>query len=253
MLKLGSLRLDRTDGRPRVAVGFADSDVVENVRGAIEAGVDVAEVRIDQFSTLDADHVIEHLKLFAGLPTISTIRLHDEGGCWDGDEDARRELMTAILPFTDAIDIELQSRSTLAKIAPAAKSQGKLLVVSHHNFDATPSLPELRTIVGAAKDAGADIVKIATHVETPADVQVLAEVLIEQSALNLIVIGMGSKGLVTRVMFPALGSLLTFAANGAHSTAPGQLPYTKTFELLRSVYPAYNEDKIIELELIEAF
>jgi 3-dehydroquinate dehydratase-1 len=49
---------------------------------------------------------------------------------------------------------------------------------------------------------------------------------------GLIVIGMGDAGVASRVLFPALGSLLTYAAAGTQ-TAPGQLALDEAVALLR--------------------
>ena len=62
---------------------------------------------------------------------------------------------------------------------------------------------------------------------------------------------MGVYGLVTRLHFPALGSLMTFASHGGFQTAPGQIPYSNMMEQLRLLYPECSEEKIIKLKLLE--
>ncbi len=66
-----------------------------------------------------------------------------------------------------------------------------------------------------------DIIKIATHINSEGDIITLQNLLAE-SKENLILIGMGEKGAVTRIEFPKLGSKLTFCS-AQLNTAPGQI------------------------------
>jgi 3-dehydroquinate dehydratase-1 len=136
-------------------------------------------------------------------------------------------------------------------VGPLARAQGKLLIVSFHDFQATPDLAALKNIVSQAEDAGADIVKVATLITGVDDVRQLAELLIGHQRKNLIVIGIGGEGVITRLLFPGLGSLVTFAYLGNLCTAPGQLPYPAMFEQLRQLYPAYYQEKSVGLRLPE--
>jgi 3-dehydroquinate dehydratase-1 len=68
-------------------------------------------------------------------------------------------------------------------------------------------------------------------------VRSLARLLVDASDIGLIAIGMGDAGVATRVLFPALGSLLTYA-HGGNATAPGQIPLVEMQQLLRRLFPA---------------
>ncbi|HEY5595278.1 MAG TPA: type I 3-dehydroquinate dehydratase, partial [Nitrospiria bacterium] len=63
---------------------------------------------------------------------------------------------------------------------------------------------------------------------------------IANATKDIIVIAMGVEGALSRVFFPALGSLLTYAYLG-QPTAPGQLGYKELFELLKKFYPKFNQ------------
>jgi imidazolonepropionase-like amidohydrolase len=91
---------------------------------------------------------------------------------------------------------------------------------------------EMRRKVRELRRAGADVVKVAAAVRGPEDVRALARVLVEPAPIGRIVIGMGEAALATRVLFPALGSLVTYAHAG-RATAPGQLPLDELVALLR--------------------
>jgi 3-dehydroquinate dehydratase-1 len=68
-------------------------------------------------------------------------------------------------------------------------------------------------------------------------VRSLARLLVSTEDIGLIAIGMGDRAVATRLLFPALGSLLTYAHAGA-ATAPGQIPLDEMQSLLRRLFPA---------------
>ena len=226
---------------PRVAVPFSDAGLPFSLTKTKNAGLDIAEARIDLFQSTKPKNVAAALEHFKGIPTVATIRTKNEGGGWKGSEVARQDLFKSIIPLVDAVDIELSSADTLKKIGPLARKQGKLLIVSYHNFETTPKLSALKKIIRNAEARGADIVKIATQVDEahPEHMESLINLLMQRMRKNLIVIGMGSEGVITRLMFPRLGSLITFASDGNAATAPGQVPYKQMSEMLRLIYPAY--------------
>jgi len=228
-LRIGPLALGAASV---VAVPFDDSptrDAIEALRGR---GLDLAELRIDSFAARDAGSVGAVAARFAGVPTLATIRIAAEGGGWTASEAERTKLFLALLGGVDAVDVELAAREVLAEVGPAARSAGRLVIASHHDFAATPPAAALADVVARAAAAGADVVKIAALVRGPDDVRALARVLLEPAAIGRIVIGMGDAGLATRVLFPALGSLVTYAHVG-RATAPGQLPLDELVALLR--------------------
>jgi len=222
MLKLGGLELGPV---PRIAVPFTDLEPPEAVSAALARGADIAELRVDLFSSTTQGLYGWDLSRFRDLPTIGTIRAAAEGGGWSGAEATRLELFAALAPRVDALDIEFSSEALLGEVIAMAGEHGRLAIVSHHDFEATPELSRLSELCEAACAAGADLVKIATKVESPADLRSLAGLCFERPETPLIVVGMGRLGPVSRVLLPALGSLVTFASLDAESaTAPGQLP-----------------------------
>ncbi len=235
MIKLGDLALE--SGRPAVAVSFTDADGKDEVAAAKRAGVAIAELRVDLFARTSEDYLEHQARRLSGLPTIATIRLAAEGGGWHGKEEDRIPLFEALLPLVDGVDVELSAAQTLVEVAALAKAQDKVLIVSHHDFEGTPSLEALIEVAARAAAAGADIVKIAARADTDRDVETLSHLLAERPAPHMVVIGMGEHAAPTRLLFPGQGSLFTFAAKGERSTAPGQLDYHRMLKLLASLYP----------------
>lgn len=236
--------------RPAIAVSFADQISSEDLDRARSEGLDVAELRIDRYSSWEIGHVVDTVKRFGQFPTIATIRTATEGGQWDGTDRDRLALFRAVLPHVDGVDVELSSRTIVHAVVEEARAQGKVVIISNHNFDETPSSEELNDMATSAKALGADVVKLSAFAHSPEDIQRLAAFTIDQAELGLIVIGMGAHGSVSRVFFPALGSKLTYAHHG-NWVVSGQLDFEETFQELRRFYPTFNEAKVVELQLIE--
>ncbi len=230
--RIGALELGT---RPRVAVPFADAATRAEVLALVEQGLDVAELRVDHCGRVDADSVLAQLDVFAGVPLLVTIRSAAEGGGWKGTEAARLALFRALIPRVDAVDVEISSEIARA-VVDAARGAGKLAIASFHDFAKTPSPAALMDVVARGRALGADVVKLATAVADRDDLRSLARLLVDTDGIGLIAIGMGDAAIATRLLFCALGSLLTFAHAG-HATAPGQIPLVEMQQLLRRLFP----------------
>jgi len=228
-LRIGPLELGAA---PCIAVPFDDTPTRAELQALRARGLDLAELRIDHFAARDAASVRAVLARCEGIPTLATIRIAAEGGGWQAGEPERAKLFLALLDAVDAVDVELAAGEVLREVLPAARAAGRLVIASHHDFAATPAPAALADVVARAATAGADVVKIAAAVRGPDDVRALARVLVEPAPIGRIVIGMGEAALATRVLFPALGSLVTYAHAG-RATAPGQLPLDELVALLR--------------------
>jgi 3-dehydroquinate dehydratase-1 len=237
MINLGSIKLD---GTPRIVLSLNDATPPDLIHEARQLGLDLVELRIDQYSSFDSRHVLRELARFKECSTIATIRIKAEGGVWNLPEQERLSLFKKVIPEVNAVDIELSAETILPDVVQAAHAARKIALISYHNFDGTPTLDELNGIMDEAKSFGADIVKIAAMAAKPEDIQTLAGFTIANATKNIVTIAMGSEGALSRVFFPALGSLLTYAYVG-QPTAPGQLGYIELLALLRKFYPKFNQ------------
>ena len=233
MVHFGPLALD---GSPRIAVPFRDGNDAASIERAVRLGMDIAELRIDQFANREKAHALAEVEKFSAVPVLATIRSEAEGGAWTGSEAARLERYGSLLPEVDAVDVELSSTDIVGDLVMAARALRKPVILSFHDFKRTPPLDELDRIARDARDAGADIVKVAAMCNSQEDVRTLAQFTLENADKNVVVIGMGTIGISTRVLFPALGSLFTFAAYG-EGTAPGQLQLERMAQIFAQVYP----------------
>ena len=134
-----------------------------------------------------------------------------------------RILQAALEAGADYIDLDLESDvHFLEELAPTARSKGCDMILSYHDFEKTPQAEELDRIVKNCRDAGADLVKIACQVNRAEDLVNLFH--LYRHNVRMVVIGMGRKGIVSRVAAPLLGAEFTFASVGeGKETAPGQI------------------------------
>ena len=232
MIRLGFLKLGVS---PALAAVFDDHVTPAAIHALKKTGVSIAELRIDCYAHCEPEYVLAQIQTLKAFPMIATIRSKKEGGAWKFSEAARFFLFKAVIPKVDAIDIELSAGKILKPVLRAARSSGTKVIVSYHNFKRTPGLYELRKVAEKARSAGADIVKVAAFVTAPKDLQALAQFTLDNAGKNIVTIGMGERGAGTRILFPMLGSLWTYASTG-HSTAPGQLSVRETARLFKLFY-----------------
>lgn len=229
-LRFGTVALRRSD--PRIIAPFTDRSRPASLRAGVKRGLALLEARVDLFGSLETSHVVSSVSKVRNIaPVLGTVRSGAEGGAWKRSERERLALYRALAPHVDALDIELDARIRRDVVRVARRAR-RPVVLSHHDFRKTPSASRLDDVVLRSAKAGADVIKIATFVKSAADIQKLGRLLARHSGLPLVVIGMGARGQITRVLFPALGSLFTFATL-EKKTAPGQLGLAETVRGLK--------------------
>ncbi len=200
----------------------------KTVAGCLAAleGISFAEVRMDAMDLPESDVPT----IFSGRNLIATCR----PGAF-ADDRRKALLLGAIASGAAFVDVELEAPAAYREeIAACARSTGCKVIVSFHDYLRTPSREELCSAVSACFDARADIAKIACMVHAAADNARLLGLL--DGSKQLVVVGMGELGRITRIVAPFLGSPFTFASAGqGRETASGQIDHgtlRKVLELL---------------------
>ena len=135
----------------------------------------------------------------------------------------------------DLVDVDLETVEKENIIFN--EEERKHLIISHHEFKKTPSKVKLKRIISCIKKHNPRVIKISTMIETETDNLRLIELMIDRKiSQEKIIIGMGEKGKITRVMGPLFGNLLTFASLGKNKTAKGQIEISK----LKQIYKLIN-------------
>jgi len=187
--------------------------------------VKLAEIRLDLVKL--SQHDIK--KLFSQpKKLIATCRPQGPS-----DNRRKKKLLAAIRAGAAYVDVELQSKASfLRAIRDTARQKHCKLIISYHNSRQTPSRRKLLAIVSRCFKRGADLAKIACHVRHYRDNVLLLSLL--STNRPLIIVGMGEKGRLTRLMAPLLGSAFTYAAlDQTRLTAPGQLTLSEMRKFYR--------------------
>jgi 3-dehydroquinate dehydratase-1 len=188
-------------------------------------GVEFAEIRIDKIAGVIPGDVRKIFSRPGRL--IATCRQGRIG------DRKKFDLLTAAVHAGAAyVDIELGwDRALASALMETARSVRCRILVSHHDFERTPSRPALEGIIRRGFAAGGDAVKIACRVRRPADNARLLGLL--DGGRPLVVVGLGRAGRITRIVAPLLGGLFTFASRGpGKAVAPGQLDRTSLEKIM---------------------
>ena len=214
--------------------GTTNDEITAQLAEVIASKPDMIEWRADFYKHLSNEEavidVIEMIKSQTDIPILFTIRSEDEGGePISLDEAEKVALLEEICELTslDAVDYEVENEPEfIARVREAAEDNAVELVLSYHDFSATPSNAELVKIGVKMELLGAHVAKIAVMPNNRDDLYRLLHItaeLDELLKLPVITMSMGELGALSRTIGWAYGSCLTFAV-GVESSAPGQIP-----------------------------
>ena len=223
-------------GLPKVAVPLVDADAAALIAQAEKVAAlapDVIEGRIDFYQdVLDEEKLAQTAAVIrqaiGETVLLITFRTKGEGGELALADDQYFALLKFLAEHQlgDLIDVELEhDQAAVKEVLEAAHHHGVKVVMSNHDFEQTPSQAEQVARMTAMADLGADVAKVASMPQSPADVLTVLAATVEARAkldLPIITMSMGDLGKVSRVSGQAFGSALTFAAVGKTS-APGQI------------------------------
>lgn len=222
---------------PLVCVPLVARDLaslLEQARVAYTLSPDVVEWRVDSFEDLSNEAVRaaarELRSVLESVPIIFTLRAQEEGGATPLAPEVRSATIHDLLRtrLVDLVDIELfNGPRFIEPIANVAHGHGVTVILSYHDFKATPSVEFLVSKIAEMVRQGADIAKVACMPQEPGDVlRLLQATLIARQtfpSMPLITMSMGKLGVVSRVAGGLFGSDLSFAV-GQVASAPGQVP-----------------------------
>ena len=221
-MRSDGIRVFTGKGKAQIVGSISSVDVLLRMARSRKLPFDIAEIRLDQMTPSGGFWQAASQRLVErGVPVILTIRSASEGGGWRWSESARAALYELGLPYVSAVDIEVGSR-IFRRVTESAHERDCVVIGSFHDFRGTPSKASLQRLAKRARRVGADIVKLATMIRKPGDVEVLSRVLSEEKGGPLCVIGMGDQGQESRIQLPREGSCLAYGYVG-RSAAPGQL------------------------------
>ena len=180
---------------------------------------DLVELRLDFIKNIDENKVKE-LMNNKKQRIIATLRPVKFGGLFKGEKKGRFALLNKAIELgADFVDVEFGSEIA-ADIIKNKKSSK--IIISHHDFNETPSLEKLESIYSQIDKLNPDFVKIVTAANSINDNFIIFDLL--KGKNNLISFCMGQKGEISRILAPKFGSAVTYCSiNQNKESAPGQI------------------------------
>jgi 3-dehydroquinate dehydratase-1 len=223
----------RDGPRPRV-VGVIMSQTDLDLAIRMHERPDLFELRLDHLvrpasvaAATGAAGIVDELEGKISrlrAPLIVTARHPKEGGANQLNLRQRRDLLSRFLPHARYIDIELRSAAALQSLCKLARKKKVRRIISFHNLKATPDLARLRVKARKAKSLGADIFKVATRTDTPAQLARLLDFITKKDHdLAVSAMGIGKLGAISRVLRAYGGSALVYGSVAAATDIEGQL------------------------------
>jgi 3-dehydroquinate dehydratase I len=203
-----------------VAVVLSRRDLLRAKR--VRPPPDFVELRLDALAPILDE--LEPLLRSLSVPLIMTARHPREGGCNNLGSSQRAALLRRFLHRAAYIDIELRSLVQLGSVLRQARRNKTGVIISFHDFKATPSVASLRAKARAAAAAGADIFKLATRTDTRGEVERLLK-FFERADVDLPIsaMGIGKLGRFARLELARRGAALVYASIG-RARFQGQTP-----------------------------
>ena len=221
-------------------VGPTIEDILSQVQEAVQAKVDLIELRPDMW--MKNSHISEEEYIptivnlveevhsrYEKMPILFTWRTLAEGGETSLSNEKYCNLLQAIVDqdLVQAVDVELFAYTdTMGQIIKEAHHQEIQTVMSYHNFQSTPDLEILHVYAERMISAGASVIKFALMPTTSDDVlsalQFTKELTQRYPQLPRITMSMGKLGQMTRTCGNVFGNCLTFGTLG-QASAPGQV------------------------------
>ena len=178
-------------------------------------GLEMAEIRLDRCALEEEE--IDRLFSESDVPLIATCRLAEES-------QAPALLERAIQAGAKYADLEMEAPAAVGRrIREACREWGTVLIRSYHNFEGTPPLPVLQSLVERARQFGGEVVKIVTTATSEADNAVIAQLYDAAEPGTLVAFCMGEKGRASRLEALKRGAPFTYAClSEKDATASGQ-------------------------------
>ena len=176
-------------------------------------------------------------EIMATEPSLQDERLSAQSREIKAAQIAENRLCRAIEAGARYVDVEIEAPKQMSKrVRNVAHENGTVFIRSYHDFDGTPSVDALRTLVVKCHYHGADMVKVATMASSQEDVDKVLSLYERCEGMRgtdmenladggLIAFCMGDKGRESRLECLRKGAPFTYAAlDGASCAAPGQWP-----------------------------
>ena len=220
---------------PMIATSIQNKELQEILD--LLPGLEMAEIRLDRCALEEEE--IDRLFSESDVPLIATCRLAEES-------QAPALLERAIQAGAKYADLEMEAPAAVGRrIREACREWGTVLIRSYHNFEGTPPLSVLQSLVERARQFGGEVVKIVTTATSEADNAVVAQLYEWAAPGTLVAFCMGEKGRASRLEALKRGAPFTYAClSEEEATAPGQW----TVEAMQKA--VYGDFRFVKAEML---
>lgn len=207
-----------------ICVSISENSFEEAIKSISDAKF--AELRLDLCNISEND-----------LKRIYNLDLNTIATCRKGkfsEKECVEKLINSIMLGVKYIDIDYEfENENKLYLHNIAKKNNCKTINSYHNFDNTPDYKQLVQIAISLMEQNPDIIKIACKSNNQFDNEKILK--LYKQFKNIIAIGMGNEGKITRILATKLGAPFTFAyPAGKQSTAHGQIDYDTLNEILKN-------------------
>lgn len=189
---------------------------------------DLVELRLDLLKLTD-DEYSELLKYSQKL--IVTCRINN-----DNREYAQKSYEKAAAFGVRYIDIDLVEVNNFKSLIDNIENKNTGLIISHHDFDKTPDLKEIKNIVSKMEIMKPEIYKLCFKATGIDDIIRTLSVYGLYPKNQMVAFNLGSIGSLSRVLALKAGAPFMYAAYNENSkTEMSQLTYSQLHELLKVI------------------
>jgi len=235
-IKIGKRIFSKFSENPGIAVVVDSFLPIREIEGYRKRGANLLEIRFDLMDG-PLDSALAYVKEVSektGMPLLGTLRENDL------NRGERLSLFEQLIPFVDAVDIEIDA-DIASDVIGIADEYARTIIVSEHNYISMPDTKGLSAIVDTAVAMGADIVKIAALSSSFKETARLMNFALA-SEKPMVAIAMGEYGKISRMAGMQFGSLYTYAFVNA-GVAPGQISFDELVTDIARYYPGFGVDQ----------
>lgn len=220
-----------------IPIQSSDLKQIEKTLQKSLPSVGAFEIWIDQFksSWLTPENVYEQVRLWKKITKKKLVIVckdkREKGKFTGSAKEKVNLLLAAVHAGAHFVDAGLHTPKSELRRLVLEKNKSRL-IISFHDFEKTPSTTSLESKCSRITELGADVIKIAAMCQSVSDTERLMELALslKQQKIKHIILGMGEKGVLTRLFADKIGNELNFVSLDDR-TAPGQL---KLAELIKA-------------------
>lgn len=228
-LRLGSTTIQRFEPKIVGVIGGKNSE--SDLNTAIQKGAEVMEIRLDWWERDfgNSDTLMQDLKNIrekSPIPFICTLYGKNElvGGGFSGSDEEKFSILSKVTDYADAIDISYCTAPEMrGKLIEYVKKKGKSVILSHvlqapkekkEKGNSWLDSERLSRTMNEMVNIDADCYKVTAEAITTEDMvanmYALLDIVDNYPEKPVVSISTGLNGMASRVIFPLMGSYLTY-------------------------------------------